>query len=184
MQRPYALGPGSGHRLWFLGQLVTFKASGLATGGRFSVVEWRLSPDAAVPRVIHHRHEQAFYVIAGDLAYVIGDELDFASSGTLVFVPRGLPYSFRAVDRPARLLQICAPDSVEGLLFDLGVPADDADAADPAVEPLSRRLKAAASQHGIEIVDIEPTPASRSANLRPARGRPSAHGPRCRRSGK
>ena len=68
--------------------------------------------DVAGPHV-HHEHTDAFYVLEGELTFVIGREAESITvpAGGFVAVPAGVAHSLRnAGDRPARWLTIHAPD--------------------------------------------------------------------------
>ena len=62
---------------------------------------------------VHHEHSDAFYVLDGELTFVIGREQESITvpAGGFVAVPPGVAHSLRnAGDRPARWLTIHAPD--------------------------------------------------------------------------
>ena len=62
---------------------------------------------------IHHDHVDAFYVLEGELTFLIGreDQSVTVGAGGFVAAPPGLAHSFRnGGDRPARWLTIHAPD--------------------------------------------------------------------------
>jgi mannose-6-phosphate isomerase-like protein (cupin superfamily) len=62
---------------------------------------------------VHHDHTDAFYVLEGELVFVIGHEQRTVTvtAGGLVAVPPGVAHSFRtAGERPARWLTIHAHD--------------------------------------------------------------------------
>ena len=61
---------------------------------------------------VHEDEDDAFYVLDGELTFVLGDEREEVSAvaGTFVLVPPGIPHTF--VNRsaaPARILNIHAP---------------------------------------------------------------------------
>jgi mannose-6-phosphate isomerase-like protein (cupin superfamily) len=62
---------------------------------------------------VHHEHSDAFYVLEGELTFVIGREAETVtvSSGGFVAVPPGVAHSLRNdSDRPASWLTIHTPD--------------------------------------------------------------------------
>ena len=61
--RPYVRRDGEGEALWFLGNLVTVKATGAETRGRVSVVEFVNPPDFAPPLHRHLEEDEMFYVL-------------------------------------------------------------------------------------------------------------------------
>jgi quercetin dioxygenase-like cupin family protein len=61
---------------------------------------------------VHHDHTDAFYVLEGELTFVIGRERQPVTvrPGGFVAVPPGVAHSFATGDRPARWLTIHTPD--------------------------------------------------------------------------
>jgi quercetin dioxygenase-like cupin family protein len=62
----------------------------------------------------HANHTDAFYVIDGELEFVVDGEAVRASAGTLVVAPRGEVHAFPvAVGGPARFLNVHTPGGFE-----------------------------------------------------------------------
>ena len=62
----------------------------------FVIREWNLAPypgDQAPPHV-HHGSDEAFYVLAGELEVLSGDERRTYKTGQLAFVPAGTVHTF------------------------------------------------------------------------------------------
>jgi mannose-6-phosphate isomerase-like protein (cupin superfamily) len=67
-----------------------------ATGGSFSVMEWRDSGPRKLH--IHHADDEAWHVLEGTLRFRFADgEVDVPAGGT-VYVPAGVPHTYRAID--------------------------------------------------------------------------------------
>jgi mannose-6-phosphate isomerase-like protein (cupin superfamily) len=65
----------------------------------------------------HANHSDAFYVLEGELEFVIEGQPVRASAGTLVVAPRGAVHAFPiAIGRAARFLNIHAPGGFERYL--------------------------------------------------------------------
>ena len=66
----------------------------------FVIAEWRDAGDpAGPPRLIaplhvHHRDDEAWYVLEGALRVQVGKEEVEARAGSSVFVPRGTPHTY------------------------------------------------------------------------------------------
>ena len=61
---------------------------------------------------VHREHTDAFYVLAGELTFEIGDEKTTVGAGGFVAVPPNVVHSFRnAGPEPARWLTIHTPDA-------------------------------------------------------------------------
>jgi hypothetical protein len=65
---PLALQPAEGEALWFMGFLATIKASAEGTAGRVAVIHHLGSQDAGSPLHVHHRENEWFYVLDGELS--------------------------------------------------------------------------------------------------------------------
>src|SRR5262249_53287055 len=92
--RAVALGPGEGEAIWFLHSRMTVKATADETNGGFGLVETVIPPGFSPPLHIHHREDESFYVLEGELTMRCGDREFRASAGSFFFLPRDVPHSF------------------------------------------------------------------------------------------
>jgi quercetin dioxygenase-like cupin family protein len=121
---PYAVAPGAGEAVWFLGTLMTVKATGEQTNGALGLIEQTLPPGFAAPPHIHRNEDEAFYILEGQFTFYCGDQTFPASAGSLVFLPRGTAHHFRVEgDTPARLLQLNMPGGLEHFFVEAAEPA-------------------------------------------------------------
>ena len=75
---------------------------------------------------IHTREEEAFYVIRGDLEFLVGDERVTVGPGTFLNVPKGTKHQFHnASDQEAEMIFWFAPAGIEGLFRELGENPQD-----------------------------------------------------------
>lgn len=79
----------------------------------FVIKEWSLAPypgDQAPPHV-HYRSDEAFYVLAGELEVLEGDQRRILNTGELAFIPAGTVHTF-ANRGPAatRILVVMTPE--------------------------------------------------------------------------
>src|SRR3954469_11122124 len=150
---PIALGAGEGEALWFLGSLVTIKASRDTTGGAVAVLEHRSPRGAGSPLHVHNNEDEWFYVLDGELTFWVGGAVTVAPAGFFVFGPRDIPHTFIVSSDQARFLLVTEPAGFEGFMRAGGVPAErleipPAPTGPPDVEGLTRL----AASFGIEIV--------------------------------
>ena len=62
------------------------------------------------PPHVHDDEDDAFYVLDGEITFVLGDEEVPAPTGTFVLVPPEVEHTFvNRTDRPVRILNIHAP---------------------------------------------------------------------------
>ena len=121
--RAFANEPGEGEAWWWLGMLATIKASSEQTGGRYSMVEI-LAPGGYGSVVhVHHREDEGFYILEGEMNFYVGDQMIKAHPGSYLFGPRDVPHAFTVESGPARLLFVFSPAGLEGLIREMGEPA-------------------------------------------------------------
>jgi mannose-6-phosphate isomerase-like protein (cupin superfamily) len=119
-----AVGAGEGDAYWFLGTLITIKATGEDTGGAFSLLEQLAPPGFGPPLHVHHREDEPFLVLEGRVRFRCGDQEFLVEGGGYVFLPKGIPHRFRIEgSTPARLMQMTLPPGFERVVQEIGVPA-------------------------------------------------------------
>ena len=105
------LGPGEGHQLTARGSVMAFKAVAAQTGGDFSLMERTLPPGGRRPPA--HRHvncSEAFFVLDGQISFVLDGQDLTGGPGDFLLVPRGAAHTFgNASPEAARLLVLHAP---------------------------------------------------------------------------
>ncbi|NUO56727.1 MAG: quercetin 2,3-dioxygenase [Hamadaea sp.] len=155
--RPYVRRDGDGEALWFLGSLVTVKATGAETHGALTVVEFVNPPGFAPPLHRHLEEDEMFYVLSGAAEFRCDGEVFTAGPGDFVLLPARLPHTFIvAAGEPLRTLQITTPAGFEGFATDVGQPAPTRQLPDPG--PIdAAALGHAAARHAIELLGPPPT---------------------------
>jgi len=156
----WSLGPGEGSAIWFLRNRMTIKATAQSTGGAFGLVESWIAPGFSPPLHVHHREDEAFWVLEGDVSMRYGDRTFRAGPGSFVFLPRDVPHTFVVEgDTPARMLTLLTPGGGEGVFIEGGRPAEHA-GLPPAAPPDIERLRTVSERFGAEIVGppMAPTP--------------------------
>jgi quercetin dioxygenase-like cupin family protein len=95
---------------------------------------------------IHHREDEAFYVLEGEMTFHVGGERLATRAGSLVFLPRDVPHSF-TVDGTgeARVLQLASPPGIEAFFRAWGDRPLDVPAMAQAIAP-----------YGVEFVGPPP----------------------------
>lgn len=87
------------------------KEDGTHTRNTLGIAEFEVAPNVPTPPPhIHHAHEEGFYVLEGELEFMIGSESLRAGKGTFVMVPLGVPHTFsNPGNEPARFLNTFTP---------------------------------------------------------------------------
>ena len=146
------LAPGEGEATWFLSNRMTMKATAAMTGGAFGLLESLIAPGFSPPLHVHHREDESFYVLEGELTMRCGDRVFEAAAGAFVFLPRGVPHSFVVEgDKPARMLTLLTPGGGEAFFAAAGRPADR-DGLPPPGRPDIERLQRVGAMYESEMV--------------------------------
>jgi mannose-6-phosphate isomerase-like protein (cupin superfamily) len=153
---PYLLGAGDGPDLWFLGNLVTWKATGEQTHGRLTIAEFVHPAGFAPPLHCHLHEDEIFYILSGTAEFRCQGERLRATAGAFVLLPAGEPHTFLVGNRePMRALQITTPSGFEHFAAATGRPATERRLPDLA--PLDQpALSQAATLHGMQILGQPP----------------------------
>jgi quercetin dioxygenase-like cupin family protein len=129
------LNQGEGESFWVLGDLYTFKATGKQTNGAFTVIDQIIQPQGGPPPHVHHREDEAFYVLNGKFSFLSGEKQKVFEKGSFVYIPKGTLHTFKNIDdQQGRLLVIITPAGLEEFFYSIGTPAADM-ATPPAFEP-------------------------------------------------
>jgi len=132
----------------FLGIPTLMRATAETTNGAFGLMEhWEMPVGFASPYHTHHREDESFYVLEGEIAFVCGGKWLRAGAGAFVHGPREIPHGFKVTgDSPARMLLICSPGGFEQFVLEQTTPI-----AEPPSAPDMARLMTLAAKHGIDI---------------------------------
>jgi quercetin dioxygenase-like cupin family protein len=137
--------------VWWQGGLFRIKGRAGETGGAIGLVEANLWAGMATPLHVHHREDEAFYILEGQMRFRRGDKEFTAGEGDFVFGPREIAHSFKVLEGGARALVLMTPAGLEQMFIDGGVPVRDA-AQPPAHEYDVEHAMALAKQYGWDVV--------------------------------
>ncbi len=151
--KPMAVGKDEGEARWWLGMLAVIKATAADTGGQMAIVEVTTPPGFAAPLHVHHREDEAFWLLEGDATFEVGGTTIEAHAGDYLFGPRGIPHRFTAGSAGCRMLFILTPAGFEELVVAMSQPAASR-TLPPATDeaPDVERLAAIARAYGNEIL--------------------------------
>src|SRR4051812_12594113 len=126
------LNAGEGRAYWVVGDLYTILASGEDTGGAYALIHAELPPGGGPPPHVHHREDEAFYVLEGVLTFQADGRDLTGKPGTWITLPRGSRHSFRNTGlATARMLIVVSPAGLERFFAEVGQEATDRTAAPP-----------------------------------------------------
>ena len=132
----------------FLGIPSVMRATGESTGGSFAMMEHLEAPVGfASPYHTHHREDESFYILDGEVAFICGGKWLKAGPGAFVYGPREVPHGFKVIgNRPAKMLVLCTPSGFEGFVLEQTTPI-----AEEPPPPDMARLMTLAAKYGIDI---------------------------------
>jgi mannose-6-phosphate isomerase-like protein (cupin superfamily) len=138
---------------WYGDSLFEFLIPSDATGGRMAVFRSTMPEGFSPPRHVHTREDEVFVVEAGDVCFDIDGRRLLAGPGTSVFMPRGVPHTFRVQSPTARVLGVMTPGQFESLFRELGVPAARRALPEPGSVPFDvPRVMEEQRRRGTEVV--------------------------------
>jgi quercetin dioxygenase-like cupin family protein len=108
---------------WYGDSLWEFLVPSDTTGGQLSVFQATMPEGFSPPRHIHTREDEVFLVLDGEVCFDLAGRKQLAGPGTSVYMPRGVPHTFRIQSPVARLLGVMTPGAFEQLFRNLSVPA-------------------------------------------------------------
>jgi quercetin dioxygenase-like cupin family protein len=143
-----------GRMIGVVGDVYKFLATGAETGGAYALWEALVPPGGGPPPHLHTREVEGFYVLEGEMTFLLGETKHVAGPGVHVSVPLRTVHSFvNESAAPARMLIMVAPAGLEEMFFEVGVPLPHGAKTAPAkgAEEIERLL-AAAERYGVEIL--------------------------------
>ncbi len=149
------LPPGEGTRsLWVLGELVACKITSYRTGGAYSLFEVVTQPGSGPPPHVHHREDEAFYVLEGEYEFLDEDRTFKPAAGSLIYVPKGNLHAHKNIgEGVGRLLVSQTPGGLYEQFFEeIGEERKDRATAPVSENPPDmERIARTAAEYGIEI---------------------------------
>jgi quercetin dioxygenase-like cupin family protein len=147
-----AVNSGEGEARWWFGQLAEIKATAADTGGQLTIVQVTSPPGLEAPLHVHHREDEAFWILEGQVTLQVGEDTIDASAGDYAFGPRDIPHRYTVGDAGCRMLFICTPGGFEGLVKDMSEPAASRTLPPPGEPPDMEWVQAIARKYGCELL--------------------------------
>ena len=108
--------PGEGRTISFgdAGEAI-LKMVSQESAGTMSAYEFVIPPKTAGPPLhLHRSWDEAFYVLEGEMTFLIDGRTSAAPAGSFVFIPRGITHTFwNESAAPARQLTVFTPAGIE-----------------------------------------------------------------------
>ena len=144
-----------GNTYRYAGGIVSILLSGSETGGELAAWEAVQKPGSEPPLHLHHTADETFFVMEGEMRFMVGDRILDAPAGSVVFAPRGVPHTFKIKSSQARAITLCTPAGFEEWFRELGQPAtsfDRPDLVQPFSEPELKKMTALGQHLQVEMV--------------------------------
>jgi quercetin dioxygenase-like cupin family protein len=129
------------------------------TAGAYSIHDNTIPPGSPGPRPhIHRHHEEAFYVLEGELTVRVGPRTITAPAGSFVVVPRGVVHQpSNPGPQPTRVLLIFSPAGMDHFFEEAAEGRMPLQAA-PTDPVVLEKLEAFTEKYGYEFAEFPPGP--------------------------
>lgn len=140
--------------LWFLnGRVEVLRASAEHPDG-VSVMEIALPFGDSPPLHVHHRQDEVFHILEGEVRFRVGDQDIVGREGQTLVGPAGAPHSFRVLSPGgARMLVTTKGPDFEQTVRDFSRPAGEGLPEEAEVTPeIAQALGAVCARHHIDLL--------------------------------
>jgi quercetin dioxygenase-like cupin family protein len=129
------------------------------TAGAYSIHDNTIPPGSPGPRPhIPRHHEEAFYVLEGELTVRVGPRTITAPAGSFVVVPRGVVHQpSNPGPQPTRVLLIFSPAGMDHFFEEAAEGRMPLQAA-PTDPVVVEKLEAFTEKYGYEFAEFAPEP--------------------------
>jgi quercetin dioxygenase-like cupin family protein len=152
MHRPADTGPA----FWGPGDHYTFLVTGEESNGAYFAMEALVPPAGGPPPHIHRREDETFYLVDGEIEFLLDDETVMAGPGDFVNVPRGTVHRFRNTgSQTARMVLTFTPAGIERWFDETLEQAPNAVSVEDVpdnLDEVAARYVEAAPRYGLEFV--------------------------------
>ncbi len=104
-----AVATGEGEARWWFGTLAVIKATAADTGGQFTLVEVTCPPNYRGARHVHHKEDEAFWLLEGQMDLEVGGKHMDLQAGGYAFGPRNVENLLMEVSEPAQARTVPPP---------------------------------------------------------------------------
>jgi len=151
--KPFVVAREEGEARWWFNNLAVIKVTAADTGGQLTIVEVTEPPGGMAPLHVHHREDEAFWILEGEITFEVGGATIKARAGDYVFGPRDIPHRYTVGSAGCRMLFILTPGGFEDLVIEMSRPAARRTVPPPSTEqPDWARMAAIAKAHGNELL--------------------------------
>lgn len=148
------MSPGEGRSFSVVGDIYTFKAVSEDTDGAYALFEFFIPPQHGSAPHIHHREDETFYILEGELTFHVGARKIVVPAGGFVHAPKGIPHFFKNEGSiPVKTITSVVPAGLEKFFEEVGYPITDKNAPVPVtIAEQIEKMKAVAPKYGLELL--------------------------------
>lgn len=151
--KPLVVRDDEGEARWWFDGLAIIRATAADTGGLMTIIEMNEPPGHEAPLHVHHREDEAFYILEGSATIHVGDDSFEVGPGDYAFGPRDIPHRYSVGPDGCRMLFICTPGGFESLVRGMSVPAERRTLPPPSdAEPDWEHVAAVAKASDCELL--------------------------------
>lgn len=148
----------AGESVWFGGGLLTFKVTSAQSGGALLLFEHSAARGKPTPLHIHADHDEACYVLEGELLFHLDGVEHTAGPGSTVYIPRGVPHAMLVTSEMERSLCVVTPGGAMEEFFRLGGEIAPSRTLPPPEIDIPRLLAAGQSTGAMQLLGPPPFP--------------------------
>jgi quercetin dioxygenase-like cupin family protein len=137
---------------WWLDDLWIVLAQAKDTGGRFSMMEELLRKDSGPGPHKHTWPDETFYMLDGEIAFLVGDEIKTGRTGDFLMIPRNTRHAFRVISDTARFLNGYTPASLEAALVEFATPATERSLPPKGASGIIKMTPELLSRYGMDML--------------------------------
>ena len=144
----------SGQVFSVVGDRYIFLVTGAETGGAYAIIEAMVPPGSGPPSHVHHREDEAFHIISGEIEFTVAGKQIRLGPGESLFARRGIPHSFKNVGaNPAIMTFTVTPSGLEDFFAEVGTRLEKRESAPvaPTKEDVDKLFEAA-PRYGMELL--------------------------------
>lgn len=133
----WALTSDDAPAFWNVGTYWRLLSTAATTSGRSTTFEELCPPGVVAPPHVHDNEEEAFYVLEGDLVFLLDDQEIDAPPGTYIHVAPGTRHGFRCNSEVGRVFNTLVPGGFDHGISEHGIAAPQVIMPPPGVSALS-----------------------------------------------
>ena len=133
----WALAPDGAPAFWNVGTYWRLLSTDATTDGRSTTFEELCPPGVVAPPHVHDDEEEAFFVLEGNLVFLLDEQEIEAPPGTYIHIAPGTVHGFRCDSEVGRVFNTLVPGGFDHGISEHGVPAPRVVMPPPGTSALS-----------------------------------------------